>query len=437
PKGVVRDTGGHASALRWTMEHFYGCNPGDVMFASSDIGWVVGHSYIIYGPLLHGCTTVMFEGKPVGTPDPGVYWRIVQQHRDFFFLLVFIALFFSISKIREKGDTYSLLENDVTPTLYIMPKKILPSHVAVCDHWWQTETEKKKCFNKTKSFLHITTNKAIESPLPQKIGAAGQPIPGMHLAILPEVDHDNDVSVHDLTPLKANQTGEIVSLFFLQKKKCSLSYNFIDKEKKKKKKRERKNVLKLPLPPGTLSGIYNNPERTEAAYLQRYPGYYCTGDSGHYDEDGYVHVMSRVDDVIKVAGHRLSTATMEQVIAEHPSVAECAVIGVGDPFMKGEVPVGIAVRKSSAEDIPPERLERETVGMIREKIGAFACYKQTIIVSKLPKTRSGKILRRTLREIYDTGTVKAIPATIDDITAIDEFKDVLQRVRRKQESSRV
>lgn len=384
PKGIVRDNGGHAVALKWSMKHIYGMEPGEVYWAASDIGWVVGHSYIIYGPLLHGCTSIIYEGKPVGTPDPGAFWRVISQHRV---KALFTAptAFRSIKREDPGGEylkgynlshfKYLFLAGErLDPDTYYWAKELL--RVPVIDHWWQTET----------GWAISSSCAGLEYPA-TKAGSAGKATPGYRVEILNE---EGNV-------LPSGKEGLI--------------------------------VIKLPLPPGTLATLWQNASKYQEEYLDTFPGYYLTGDGGYIDQDGYIHVMGRVDDVINVAGHRLSTGAMEEVIASHPDVAECAVIGISDD-LKGQVPLGFVVLKTGVERRPGEIAE-QLVLMVREQIGAFACFKQAIIVKRLPKTRSGKILRGLMRKITD-GEAFQIPSTIEDPSTLDEIEDCVKIHIRKQ-----
>jgi len=380
PKGVIRDNGSHAVALKWSMKNIYGMEPGEVWWAASDIGWVVGHSYIIYGPLLQGCTSVMYEGKPVGTPDPGAFWRVISQHKV-------KALFTAptaarvIKKEDPEGDylkdydlshfKYLFLAGERTdPDTIYWVKDLLK--VPVIDHWWQTET----------GWAITGICVGIEN-LPARAGSAGKAVPGYQLEIL-----DNNGNV-----LPAEKEGAI--------------------------------AIRLPLPPGTLASLWQGAQRYRESYLDQFPGYYVTGDGGYIDSDGYVHVMGRIDDVINVAGHRLSTGAMEEVIASHPDVAECAVIGIADDI-KGEVPIGFAVLKNGAGQ-PLEGVAAQLVLMVKKQIGAFANLKRVIILEQLPKTRSGKILRAILRKIA-RGEHYETPSTIDDPALLSEIEDYIARV---------
>ncbi|MEW1812914.1 AMP-binding protein [Pseudarthrobacter phenanthrenivorans] len=378
PKGVVRDNGGHAVALRWTLENIYGVGPGDVMWTASDVGWVVGHSYIVYGPLLAGATTVMYEGKPVGTPDAGAFWRVVQDHKVNVLFTAPTALRairkadpealllqrYGVSSLRTLFTAGERLDTDT----FHWASRILG--VPVVDHWWQTETGWAICANP----------RGLE-PLPIKAGSPSVPMPGFRLAILDGAG------------------GEVAS------------------------GTEGNIVLGLPLPPGTLTTLWGNDERYVSSYLQAFEGFYATGDSGYRDEDGYLFVMGRTDDIINVAGHRLSTGAMEQVIGQHPAVAECAVVGLADP-LKGQRPSGYVVLKSGV-DIPRDILARDLVALVRRDIGAVADFKEVTVVDALPKTRSGKILRKTMRQIADGGEY-TVPSTIEDPAVIDQLLGVLR-----------
>jgi propionyl-CoA synthetase len=377
PKGVVRDNGGHAVAMKWTMKAIYNASAGDVYWAASDIGWVVGHSYIIYAPLLKGCTTVLYEGKPVGTPDPGAFWRVISQHRV---NVLFTAptAFRAIKREDPSCEFLKKYELGDFRALFLAGERCDPDtlrwaeehlKVPVIDHWWQTETA-----------WGIAANCLGLCKLPVKPGSPTKPSPGYNLCVLDEAGH-------------AVPTGKIGNL-----------------------------VVKLPLPPGCLTTLWNNDEGYKESYLSAYPGYYLTGDAGYIDEEGYVYIMARIDDIINVAGHRLSTGGMEEVLAAHPAVAECAVIGVSDQ-LKGEVPLGLVVLKSGVER-PKEELAKELVQMVRERIGAVASFKLVTVVQRLPKTRSGKVLRGTMKKIAD-GNDYQTPATIDDPATLSEIKDAL------------
>ena len=366
PKGVVRDNAGHAVALRWSLEHVYDVQPGDVFWAASDIGWAVGHSYTVYGPLLHGCTSVLYEGKPVGTPDPGAFWRVITQHGV---KVLFTApTAFRAIKKEDPGGEY-LKEFDVSclqylflagerldPDTYHWARRLLG--IPVIDHWWQTE-----------SGWPMAANCMGLTPHAFKAGSASKPVPGYDIQVL---DSDGQV-------LGPNEEGLI--------------------------------AVKLPLPPGCLPTLWNDDQRYLDSYLSRFPGYYFTADGGRKDEEGYLYVMGRVDDVINVAGHRFSTGRMEEVVSSHPDVAECAVVGAQDP-LKGQVPLGLVVLKAGVER-GWKKIEREIIQRVRAEIGAVASLKRVSRVKRLPKTRSGKILRRTIRDIAD-GRDYSIPSTIDD-----------------------
>ncbi|MFI6753811.1 propionyl-CoA synthetase [Rhodococcus coprophilus] len=374
PKGVVRDNGGHAVALTWSMRNIYDIDAGDVWWTASDVGWVVGHSYIVYGPLMAGATTVLYEGKPVGTPDAGAFWRIISENNV-------KALFTAPTAIRavrkadpdaEELTKYSI---DTLETLFAAGERLDPdtyewaSRVLerpVVDHWWQTETG-----------WAIAANLRGLDPMPLKAGSPTVPVPGYRVEI---VDAHGDL-------VKANTEGNI--------------------------------VVRLPLPPGTLTGLWQDEDRFRRSYLDTFPGYYLTGDSGYVDEDGYVFVLGRSDDVINVAGHRLSTGTMEAVVASHPAVAECAVVGIRDEI-KGQRPSGYVVLKAGVE-IDPETLRQELVAMVRDQIGAVATFRDVTVVQALPKTRSGKILRKTMRQIADNEQY-TVPSTIEDPAVLEALR---------------
>ncbi len=377
PKGVVRDNGGHMVALKWTMSNIYGVEPGEVYWAASDVGWVVGHSYIVYGPLLHGCTTIVFEGKPVGTPDAGVFWRVISEHGV---RVLFTAPTAFRAIKREDPDGALIRQYDLSGfrALFLAGERADPDTVQwaekhlgvpVIDHWWQTETG-----------WAIAANPLGLGLLPQKYGSPGVPMPG----------YDVDILDENGEKLGAGELGAI--------------------------------CVKLPLPPGCLPTLWQNDERFRESYLSRFPGYYETADAGYVDEDGYLYIMARTDDIINVAGHRLSTGGMEEVLASHPDVAECAVVGIRDT-LKGQIPIGFIVLKAGVSQAP-EEVERECVQLIREKIGAVASLKLVMTVARLPKTRSGKILRGTIRKIAD-GEEWKMPATIDDPAILDEITQVL------------
>ncbi len=378
PKGVVRDNGGHAVALKWSMKNIYGMDAGDVYWAASDVGWVVGHSYIVYAPLLKGCTTILFEGKPVGTPDAGVFWRVISQHNV---RAMFTAptAFRAIKREDPNGEFIKMYDLSNFDTLFLAGERCDPDTlhwaedklgVPVLDHWWQTE-----------SGWAIAANPVGLQLFEVKPGSASKPVPGYDIQILDPEDNQ---------PLPEGKIGSI--------------------------------VVKLPLPPGCLPTLWHNDEGFKKAYLSASPGYYSTADAGFKDEDGYLWIMSRTDDIINVAGHRLSTGGMEEVLAAHPDVAECAVIGVADA-LKGEVPVGFVVLKAGVERDQNE-IVKELVQMVREKIGPVAAFKTATVVKRLPKTRSGKILRGTMKKIAE-GTEYRMPATIDDPAILDEISEDL------------
>lgn len=381
PKGVVRDNGGHAVALMWSMKHIYNIGPGEVYWAASDVGWVVGHSYIVYAPLFMGATTIIYEGKPVGTPDPGAFWRVISQHGV-------KALFTAPTAIRAikredpKGDYLKPYDMSKFETLFLAGERLDPDtyHWAtdllqkpVIDHWWQTETAWAICGN----------FRGLEQ-FPIKPGSATMPMPGYNVKIL------DSATGQELGP---NMNGII--------------------------------TVKLPLPPANLPTLWNDDKRFVESYMDPFPGYYVTGDGGYIDEDGYVFVMGRVDDVINVAGHRLSTGGMEEVLATHPDVAECAVIGAGDD-LKGQVPVGLVVLKAGVSK-PKDEIVTELVQMVRNEIGAVASFKKAVVVSRLPKTRSGKVLRGTMRKIAD-GEQYTVPSTIDDPAILAEIEQSLKEI---------
>jgi propionyl-CoA synthetase len=378
PKGVVRDNGGHAVALRWSMEAVYDLHPGEVFWAASDVGWVVGHSYIVYAPLLTGCTSVLYEGKPVGTPDPGAFWRVIAQHRV-------KALFTAPTAIRaikkEDPSGAHARHHDLSSlrALFLAGERLDPDtyhwahellEIPVIDHWWQTETG-----------WPIVANCLGLGPLPVKPGSPTLPVPGWDVVIL---DADN-------RELPRGVDGAV--------------------------------MLRRPLPPGAMTTLWGDDDRFASAYFSRSPDHCLTGDGGSIDEDGYVFIMGRVDDVINVAGHRLSTGAMEGVLSQHPAVAECAVFGVADS-LKGQVPVGLVVLKGGIETDHDE-LGRELVQLVRDEVGPVAAFKRVHVVPRLPKTRSGKILRRTMRSIAD-GHSYEVPATIDDPTILDELTGLLR-----------
>ena len=380
PKGIVRDNGGHAVALEWTMKHVYDVDPGDVYWAASDVGWVVGHSYIVYAPLFHGCTTVLYEGKPVGTPDPGAFWRVISQHR----VSTLFTAPTAFRAIRQQDpDGEHIWHHDLSGfrALFLAGERCDPETlgwaerklgVPVIDHWWQTETG-----------WAIAANCLGIERLPVVPGSPTRAAPGWNLRVM-------DGAGKELPP------GQIGSL-----------------------------VAKLPLPPGSSPTLWNADDRFREAYLSAFPGYYQTGDAGYLDEAGYVFVMSRTDDIINVAGHRLSTGAMEEVLASHADVAECAVIGAGDE-LKGQLPVGFLVLKAGVER-PDGEIVGEVVQMVRRRIGPVASFKSAVVVERLPKTRSGKILRGTMRRIAD-GNDYTPPATIDDPDVLDEIGEALRTI---------
>ena len=380
PKGVVRDNAGHAVALAWSMQHVYGVKPGEVFWAASDVGWVVGHSYIVYGPLLHGCTTVLYEGKPVGTPDPGAFWRVISQHKVST-LFTAPTAFRAIKREDPNGDYIRRYKRDGFRALFLAGERCDPDtllwaekqlNVPVIDHWWQTETG-----------WPIAANCIGIEPPVIKPGSAARPVPGYDVRIL-----DNDA--HEVG---ANTIGNI--------------------------------VIRLPLPPGSLPTMWKNDHGYRKYYLDRFPGFYLTGDAGFMDEDGYLSIMSRIDDIINVAGHRLSTGAMEEVLAAHQDVAECAVIGAADE-LKGELPVALLVLKAGVTRAPAG-IAQDVVQLVREKIGPVAAFRHAVVVKRLPKTRSGKILRGTMRKIAD-GVAYTVPPTIDDPAILGEIAAALATV---------
>ncbi len=377
PKGVVRPTAGHLVALHWSMENIYGVKPGEVFWAASDVGWVVGHSYICYGPLIHGNTTVLFEGKPVGTPDAGTFWRVIAEHK--------VASFFTAPTAfraikREDPEGLLLGRHDIGSlrALYLAGERADPDtvqwaerhlKVPVIDHWWQTETG-----------WPIAANPLGIEALPIKLGSPSVALPGYDVQVLDEGGH----------PLPPGTLGAV--------------------------------AIRLPLPPGTLPTLWQAEARFRKAYLEHFPGYYETGDAGYLDADGYLYIMARTDDVINVAGHRLSTGAMEEVLAGHPDVAECAVIGIADA-LKGQVPVGFLCLNKGCNR-PHAEIVAESVARVRDQIGPVAAFRQALVVDRLPKTRSGKILRATMVRIADGEEVK-VPATIDDPAILDEIRAAL------------
>ena len=374
PKGVMRDNGGHAVALKWSMKNIYDVKPGEVFWAASDVGWVVGHSYIIYAPLLYGCTTIVYEGKPVGTPDPGAFWRVISQH-GVSVLFTAPTAFRAIKKEDPNGDylkkhniaclRYLFLAGErLDPDTYHWASNML--NIPVVDHWWQTETG-----------WPIAANCMGIEPLPIKAGSPTKPVPGYHVQIL---DGDGN-------QLQNGEEGAV--------------------------------VIKLPLPPGCLPTLWQDDKRY-LDYVTERPGYYVTGDGGRFDTDGYLYIMGRIDDVINVAGHRLSTGSMEEIVSKHKDVAECAVLGADDQ-LKGQVPVGFVVLKAGVEK-KHEEIIRELVQMVRSELGALACFKEAAVVKALPKTRSGKTLRSTMRKIVD-GKEYVVPSTIDDPAVLDAIAE--------------
>ncbi len=380
PKGVVRHTGGHVVALNWTMKNIYGIDTGDVFWAASDVGWVVGHSYICYAPLFAGATTIVFEGKPVGTPDPGTFGRIIQNHK----VKSFFTAPTAIRAVKREDPECSYIKDYSLKSLqavFLAGERADPDtvkwveehlQVPVIDHWWQTETG-----------WPIVANPLGLGLLPVKHGSPSVPMPGYDVQVLDEAGH----------PVPAGTLGAV--------------------------------AIRLPLPPGTLPTLWNAEERFRKSYLDAFPGYYETGDAGFIDEDGYLYIMARTDDVINVAGHRLSTGAMEEVLSSHPDVAECAVIGVADP-LKGQTPLGFLCLKKGAA-ASAEQVGREVVQMVRDQIGPVAAFKTTVVVDRLPKTRSGKILRATMAKIADNEDFK-MPATIDDPAVLDEIRTALQKI---------
>ena len=379
PKGIVRDNGGHAVALNYSMEAIYDVNPADVYWAASDVGWVVGHSYIVYAPLMRGCTTILFEGKPVRTPDPGAFWRVISEYNVKSFFTAPTA-FRAMKKEDPEGTFIEKYDLSNLRSVFLAGERLDPPtyewlagllECPVIDHWWQTETGWPICAN-----MLGTELKEI------KMGSATVPVPGFEVQILNEKGQT----------AKTAATGNI--------------------------------VIKLPLPPGCLPTLWKDDERFKSSYVSEYPGYYLTGDGGYKDKDGYVFVMGRTDDVINVAGHRLSTGEMEELIGGHDAVAECAVVGIEDE-LKGQVPAGFVVLKDGYE-IENDDLVPELVQIIRSKIGAVANFKKATIVNRLPKTRSGKILRKNIRNLADEGETR-IPSTIDDPAILNEIKEILEQ----------
>ena len=380
PKGVVRPTAGHLVALNWTMKNFYNTDPGEVFWAASDIGWIVGHSYICYAPLIHGNTTVVFEGKPVGTPDAGTFWRVISDHKVSNFFTAPTA-FRAIKRMDPKGELKQKYDLSNLRALFLAGERADPDtvkwaenllEIPIIDHWWQTETG-----------YVIAGNPIGIEKLPIKIGSPTVPMPGFDIKVLDRTGQE----------LPAGKLGSI--------------------------------AIKLPLPPGTLPTLWNAPERFKSSYLNKYAGYYETGDAGIIDDDGYIYIMARTDDVINVAGHRLSTGAIEEVLANHPDVAECAVIGVSDN-LKGQLPVGFLCLTAGV-DREHVDIEAECVEMVRKQIGPVAAFKNAVVVDRLPKTRSGKILRGTMVKIADSKEFK-LPATIDDPVILKEIKEALTTI---------
>jgi len=377
PKGVVRDNGGHAVAMKYSMSAIYDIKPGEVFWAASDVGWVVGHSYIVYAPLIHGCTTILYEGKPIMTPDAGAFWRVIAEHRV---KALFTAptAFRAIKKEDPEAKLAGQYDISCLQTIFAAGERLDPPtyewlsdcfKVPVLDHWWQTETG-----------WAIAANMHGLEPMPVKSGSSTVPVPGFDVQILDESGQQ----------IGANEQGFI--------------------------------AIKLPLPPSCLTSIWGDSERFRTNYLETYSGYLYTGDGGYFDEDGYLFIMGRVDDVINVAGHRLSTGEMEEIVGKHPMVAECAVIGRRDE-LKGQLPMGFVVLKN-ATGANPEQIIDEVIAMVRQDIGAVAAFKEALVVQRLPKTRSGKILRKTLRAIVD-GDDYVLPSTIEDPAALDEIGALL------------
>lgn len=377
PKGVVRDNGGHAVAMKYSMSTIYNMPQQGVFWAASDVGWVVGHSYIVYAPLIHGCTTILYEGKPVRTPDPAAFWRVCQEYKvDVLFSAP--TAFRAIKKEDPNGDLLKHYDLSTLTTIFMAGERLDPptlewveqhTQKPVVDHWWQTETG-----------WAIAGNPIGLESMPIKTGSATKPIPGYQVEILNELGE----------VMPANQQGFV--------------------------------ALKRPLPPSCLATVWRDHERFESGYLAQFDGYYVSGDGGYLDEEGYLFIMGRIDDVINVAGHRLSTGEMEEIVGAHPAVAECAVVGVYDE-LKGQLPLGLVVLKDGVK-VDERELEQELVNKVRSEIGAVACFKHALIVDRLPKTRSGKILRRVIRQIAD-GEEYAVPSTIDDPMSLSELEKAL------------
>ena len=378
PKGVIRPTAGHLVALNWTMKNVYNVDPGDVFWAASDVGWVVGHSYICYGPLVHGNTTVLFEGKPVGTPDAGTFWRVISEHKVKSFFTAPTA-FRAVKREDPKGEHIKKYDLSCLEQIYLAGERADPDTIIwarektglpVIDHWWQTES----------GYPMVANPMGIEA-LPIKVGSTSVAMPGYEIHVLDETG-------------RQMKTGELGAI-----------------------------AIKLPLPPGTLPNLWNAEDRFRKSYLNTFPGYYETGDAGMIDEDGYLYIMARTDDVINVAGHRLSTGGMEEVLAAHPDVAECAVIGIADE-LKGQLPVGF-VCLTNGVNRPHEEIVKEVIASVRDRIGPVAAFKLAVVVDRLPKTRSGKILRATMVKIANGEDFK-VPATIDDPAILDEMREALR-----------
>ncbi len=378
PKGVIRPTAGHLVALNWTMKNVYNVDPGDVFWAASDVGWVVGHSYICYGPLVHGNTTVLFEGKPVGTPDAGTFWRVISEHKVKSFFTAPTA-FRAVKREDPKGEHIKKYDLSCLEQIYLAGERADPDTIIwarektglpIIDHWWQTES----------GYPMVANPMGIEA-LPIKVGSPSVAMPGYEIHVLDETG-------------RQMKTGELGAI-----------------------------AIKLPLPPGTLPNLWNAEDRFRKSYLNTFPGYYETGDAGMIDEDGYLYIMARTDDVINVAGHRLSTGGMEEVLAAHPDVAECAVIGIADE-LKGQLPVGF-VCLTNGVNRPHEEIVKEVIASVRDRIGPVAAFKLAVVVDRLPKTRSGKILRATMVKIANGEDFK-VPATIDDPAILDEMREALR-----------
>lgn len=378
PKGIVRDNGGHATALKFSMDTVYNAKAGDVYWAASDVGWVVGHSYIVYAPLIQGCTTVLFEGKPIKTPDAGTFWRIIEEYKVNH-LFTAPTAFRAIRKEDFEGDFIKQYDISSLQTLFLAGERCDPTtyqwasdqlNIPVVDHWWQTETG-----------WPIVANPIGIKEYPVKAGSATLPVPGYDVRIMDEAGNE----------VETGKEGYI--------------------------------AIKLPLPPGCMKTLWNDDERFESSYLSTFDGYYVTGDGGYKDEDGYVYIMGRIDDVINVSGHRLSTGEMEEIVATHPHVAECAVIGINDE-LKGEIPLGIFVAKNDS-NFDHMQLEKELIALVRQQIGAVACFKKLVEVKRLPKTRSGKILRKTMRQIINAQPYN-MPSTIDDPQILLEITETFK-----------